>query len=247
VGKLTNQVPWLRVSVEGFVIVVSILLAFGIEAWWDGVQQRQREQLYLVQLHEDLAGAASMLESTLRWSENSVRAIERIVPLFAQGRMPDADTASFVADLYQASRLYTTAAGTSVFEDLDSGDDISLIGDPALRRSLSSLVASSSSYLRTFSNSLPGDYRIAVRRALPARLQSELLSTCPILPAEPLPCRGVEREDYADLLNSLSGRSDLVGPLNHLAAQYLTGQTNVLGFLEATRDLRAALETHIAR
>ncbi len=31
---MTRQIPWLRVFGEGLVIVVSILLAFGIEAWW---------------------------------------------------------------------------------------------------------------------------------------------------------------------------------------------------------------------
>jgi len=34
VTATTRQIPWLRVFVEGVVIVVSILLAFGIEAWW---------------------------------------------------------------------------------------------------------------------------------------------------------------------------------------------------------------------
>ena len=30
---VTRQIPWLRVFVEGVVIVASILLAFGIDAW----------------------------------------------------------------------------------------------------------------------------------------------------------------------------------------------------------------------
>ncbi len=34
------QIPWLRVFVEGVVIVGSILLAFGIDAWWEGVQEQ---------------------------------------------------------------------------------------------------------------------------------------------------------------------------------------------------------------
>ncbi len=40
VMQLKPQIPWLRVFVEGVVIVGSILLAFGIDAWWDGVQER---------------------------------------------------------------------------------------------------------------------------------------------------------------------------------------------------------------
>ena len=30
------QIPWLRVFIEGVVIVGSILLAFGVDAWWEG-------------------------------------------------------------------------------------------------------------------------------------------------------------------------------------------------------------------
>ena len=41
------QIPWLRVFVEGVVIVGSILLAFGIDAWWEGRQEREREATYL--------------------------------------------------------------------------------------------------------------------------------------------------------------------------------------------------------
>ena len=35
--SLTRQIPWLRVFVEGVVSVGSILLAFGIDAWWEGM------------------------------------------------------------------------------------------------------------------------------------------------------------------------------------------------------------------
>ena len=34
------QIPWLRVFVEGVVIVGSILLAFGLQAWWEGRQEQ---------------------------------------------------------------------------------------------------------------------------------------------------------------------------------------------------------------
>jgi len=40
---LKPQIPWRRVFVEGGVIVGSILLAFGIDAWWERRQERERE------------------------------------------------------------------------------------------------------------------------------------------------------------------------------------------------------------
>ena len=39
---MSRQIPWLRVVVEGVVIVSSILLAFGIEAAWEKAHGEKR-------------------------------------------------------------------------------------------------------------------------------------------------------------------------------------------------------------
>ena len=51
---MKSQIPWTRVFAEGLVIVVSILLAFGIDAWWDTRVRRADEQQVLSQLAEGL-------------------------------------------------------------------------------------------------------------------------------------------------------------------------------------------------
>ena len=51
---MTRQVPWLRILTEGFAIMVSILLAFGIQAWWEDQQERAVERALLTGLVEDL-------------------------------------------------------------------------------------------------------------------------------------------------------------------------------------------------
>ncbi len=43
----TRSIPWPRILAEGVAIVLSILLAFGIQAWWEGVQEREEEQVAL--------------------------------------------------------------------------------------------------------------------------------------------------------------------------------------------------------
>ena len=50
----TDNVPWIRVLAEGVVIVGSILLAFGIDAWWDGLQDQRLELEFLQVLEQDL-------------------------------------------------------------------------------------------------------------------------------------------------------------------------------------------------
>ena len=46
----TQKIQWKRLSVEGAAIVVSILLAFSIDAWWDNRQERIEEHRILESL-----------------------------------------------------------------------------------------------------------------------------------------------------------------------------------------------------
>ena len=59
---MSKQIPWLRVFVEGLVIVGSILLALALDAWWDGVQEAERRQALLRGLASDFEAAATDLD-----------------------------------------------------------------------------------------------------------------------------------------------------------------------------------------
>ena len=50
---LTREIPWPRILAEGVAIVVSILLAFWIQAWWEGRQDRDDELVILSNLLEE--------------------------------------------------------------------------------------------------------------------------------------------------------------------------------------------------
>ena len=56
-----NRIPWLRIAVEGVLIVVSILLAFGIDAWWDRNRDDDaRRELVAALRAEFLAGSEEL-------------------------------------------------------------------------------------------------------------------------------------------------------------------------------------------
>ena len=54
---MTNRVnlSWARILVEGSAILVSILLAFGIQAWWEERQERATEAELLSRLHAEFS------------------------------------------------------------------------------------------------------------------------------------------------------------------------------------------------
>jgi hypothetical protein len=51
---MTRSIPWPRILAEGVAIVVSILLAFGIQAWWEERQALSLEADLLAALAEEL-------------------------------------------------------------------------------------------------------------------------------------------------------------------------------------------------
>jgi len=50
-----QTIPWKRISVESIAIVASILLAFGIDAWWGERLERSQEQILLTRLSTEFS------------------------------------------------------------------------------------------------------------------------------------------------------------------------------------------------
>jgi len=75
---LKPQIPWLRVFVEGVVIVGSILLAFGLQAWWDESRERVEEQQILQGLQEEFRQHQAYVSRRLEINEGTRRGIETL-------------------------------------------------------------------------------------------------------------------------------------------------------------------------
>ena len=58
----TNNIQWKRTAAEGVAVVVSILLAFSIDTWWEDRQEARLEIVYLLELQEDFELNKSRLE-----------------------------------------------------------------------------------------------------------------------------------------------------------------------------------------
>ena len=80
---MTQRIPWLRILVEGAVIVASILLAFSIDAWWAGMQDRAEERLVLQALQtefdDNLSGLRGVHEVHERYEAELSDLVGRMV------------------------------------------------------------------------------------------------------------------------------------------------------------------------
>ena len=124
---MNRQVPWLRVFVEGVVIVGSILLAFGLQAWWDGVQARATERSYLLSLGEEFRQARPQ-----PMRERSIRYVAALIDQTQGERLAEPDSLyRWTTGLSQQIEFDPPRA---VFDDLVSAGATQLIRSDSLRR-----------------------------------------------------------------------------------------------------------------
>jgi hypothetical protein len=77
-----------RLFLEGVAIVASILLAFSIDAWWDGHQERQEEERLLIALLDEFRENKGLLEEA-RIFHRAVEQAELELMALAAGSSPD--------------------------------------------------------------------------------------------------------------------------------------------------------------
>lgn len=128
-------IPWARVVIEGLVIVVSILLAFGIDAWWDELQERERERTYLVALRSEFAFTGEQQAEPLSRARARTRHAAEALIAQAQGaqRAPDDSLYWWMSGLSQQLEFDPPRA---VLDDLISSGESHLIQSDSLRLAL---------------------------------------------------------------------------------------------------------------
>jgi len=131
-----RQLPWLRVLVEGVVIVGSILLAFGIDAWWDDKQRRGEEQLVLESVLQEFESIRSNYSQD-RLAADAIR--ESILQLLRISADPEPEVTNQNIDKLLADLTWSipvTNYSAPVLTSVISNGDSSLISNPTLRLEL---------------------------------------------------------------------------------------------------------------
>lgn len=133
----TNNIQWKRIAAEGAAIVVSILLAFSIDAWWSNYQDRREEQGVLLGIKSEFEQNLAFIEVELAY-RNAV--VESILKLFdasvARTPIEPADLDELIGDVTWWQNIeYSRGAIDSL---LQSGK-LSLIENEELRRIIASM------------------------------------------------------------------------------------------------------------
>ena len=127
----SNAIPWLRIVAEGAAIVVSILLAFSIDAWWDARQDLNAERVHLTALRTQFVEVARIIDSEVGQLEVAASAAKwllELTPEEAAAESPDSLADAFVAIF----RLGRANLPSGALEALMASGDLSLVDDADL-------------------------------------------------------------------------------------------------------------------
>jgi len=131
---MTNNgnIPWSRILTEGGAIVISILLAFWIDAWWSERQERQAELDYLIALQKDFGETRDNLQSHIDRVAALFDQVNQVLNVIADtnaAELPDAFS-KMVGDAYVIPH---PVAVTGTYEDMVNSGNLRLLRDEELR------------------------------------------------------------------------------------------------------------------
>jgi len=154
------------------VIIGSILLAFGIDAWWDASTERVEEQQALGALARDFHAASAILERQFLLTDSIVGAVETIL----EWTGPSADSRhadSLAVLLPTVTRLPGFEAPTGTLDALLGSGDLRLIESDSLRAALASFPSRLTGMHRTerFGSDVQfGDFLPHLNETIPMRV-----------------------------------------------------------------------------
>ncbi len=132
-----QETPWLRIGAEAVVIVVSILLAFAIDAWWAGQQDREEEQVLLRALKEEAQYNLDQIDTELLYR----RAVSEAAIMLLNASAGDVELEPAELDQLLGSATWWGNAvfSTGAFNGLLQGGRLYLVESESLRSAIASL------------------------------------------------------------------------------------------------------------
>ena len=143
---MNKQIPWLRVAVQGVVIVGSILAAFGVEAGWDARGERLRRAALLEDLQTEISLNVVGLEAALQRQRTRVERVDLLLrELTPQSTgLPDDSVRALQASVL-VHPTYDPTFG--ILNLLIQSGDLTLFEDRVLRARLAGLPSFWKDYL----------------------------------------------------------------------------------------------------
>ena len=214
-------ISWRRLGIQSLAVLVSILLAFSIDAWWDGHQERGREADLLLAMAADFEASRPQLQDRRALAERTARANGLLLDVLAA--QPPGTPLTVPDSLILATLTGPTyEPSTNALDAALASGEIELIKSPELRSQLAT-------WRRTLRDTTEDEFE--VRRITNEQVVPELSESIGLAPyfAEVLAWSGGDPFGPGSALRD-SSASDLTGSGTILATTELQGALSVRKF-----------------
>jgi len=133
--RTAENISWPRIIAEGLAIVASILLAFGIDAWWQDRQTRFEEQQILQGLQEEFVSVHKVLTDHMALHLQRLQALEKLLVLMGNGPSNEAGSIVEMALLDMLAPT-TSDLGNGTLDALLNSGRVEILASRTLRARL---------------------------------------------------------------------------------------------------------------
>ena len=135
---MTRNIQWPRIAAEGVTIVVSILLAFTIQASGEGHRENKQRDAIMLGLESDFAQSDARLRGVSVYDSVRLEATQRLLQLSRMGRGTPELAATVDTLLTNTFWGGTFEPATGTLDALTSSGTLDLLSNPALAADLTS-------------------------------------------------------------------------------------------------------------
>lgn len=237
-----EQARWARL-VEGVVIVLSILLAFIVDAWWDGRQERALEQQYIIRLVSEVDGHSESASGLATFQERIRDDALLTYDLLASGELESVDAFEALKRAYDATRTLTPDFTVDVYRELLATGNLRLFEDQAVRSRVTSYYESLDAPPQFEMASL--EYRDLVRGIIPPRTKLVIRA-----------CRGaastavcdwqISESEARSILRRLAAAPGVLEGASHVVEQWDRGASYLGGVASLAAEVSEFLSRSMA-
>ena len=130
-----QNISWLRLSTEAAAIILSILVAFMIDAWWDDVQQRKHLETVLASLEAGFTENITLIDQNIDYVTTDRNRVQRFIDMTPDeaAKIPPEETFSILEAIWRPG---TNENNSSLLISILDAENINLLGDNALQEAI---------------------------------------------------------------------------------------------------------------
>ena len=140
----TQDIPWKRLSVEAAAIVASILLAFAIDAWWDGVQDSRQQAKLVTALKLDFETTQTRLDTSIEYADSLISRTDKFLQAANSGELIPLDSLRYLGG--GAFKKIDFEPALSAYEGAVATGKLGLIESPKLLEAITQFIQALDSY-----------------------------------------------------------------------------------------------------